>query len=176
MSIIITILIVLATIVGLLLFLAIFIRKDYTIHREIIIHQPLPVVFDYIKFLRNQDYFNKWVMTDPEMKKTFNGTDGTTGFIYAWDGKKAGQGEQEIKKIVEEKELHTEVRFIKPFEAIGHVKFITESITGDTTRTICTNASAMKYPLNIMLPFVKGALAKDMDVSLLTLKKVLENK
>ena len=40
-------------------------------------------------------------MVDPNMKKEFKGTDGTTGFIYGWNGnKKAGEGEQEIKNMV----------------------------------------------------------------------------
>ena len=75
----------------------------------------------------NQDNFNKWTMMDPNMKRSFRGTDGTVGFVYAWDGnKRAGKGEQEITKITEGKRLDIEVRFERPFKAISSTPFTTE--------------------------------------------------
>jgi len=64
MNILITILLVLAGIIALLLIFALFIRKQYNIHRDIIIDAPLQKVFNYLRQLKNQDNFNKWVMTD----------------------------------------------------------------------------------------------------------------
>src|SRR3546814_1199842 len=47
-------------------------------------------------------------------------SDGTVGFVYAWDGnKKAGKGEQEIRGITEGRKIDLELRFIKPFEGIA---------------------------------------------------------
>ncbi len=45
-------------------------------------------------------------MTDPLMKKQFKGTDGTVGFLYAWDSQnnEVGKGEQEIERIKDGKE------------------------------------------------------------------------
>lgn len=104
--------IIIAALVILPLFIALFTRKEYRIVREIEIHVPEEKVFDYIRQLKNQDNFNKWVMTDPTMKKEFKGTDGTVGFIYGWNGnKKAGEGEQEITAIEENKSIDTEIRF-----------------------------------------------------------------
>jgi hypothetical protein len=39
---------------------------------------------------------------DPNMKKTYTGTDAEVGFISAWEStdKNVGVGEQEIKKII----------------------------------------------------------------------------
>src|SRR6476620_6957875 len=101
MEIFLTILIVLASLIALILIASVFMRKDYFIQREITINAPLQKVFDYIKLLKNQDNFNKWVMIDPGMSREFKGTDGTVGFIYAWNGnKRAGAGEQEIKRLI----------------------------------------------------------------------------
>lgn len=100
MDIIITILAVIATLAILLLIAALLIKKEYSIKREISIQRPRAEVFHYVKFLKNQDFYNKWVMMDPHLKKDFQGSDGTVGFVYAWEGnKKAGKGEQEIKRI-----------------------------------------------------------------------------
>ena len=101
MNILVTVLLVLVGIIALLLIIGLFSKKGYVIERSVLINKPKQDVFNYIKLMRNQDYFSKWVMKDPGMKKDFKGTDGTEGFIYAWDStdKNAGKGEMEIKKV-----------------------------------------------------------------------------
>lgn len=112
------ILLVVVIIICILLIIALFVKKDYTIEREISISKPKREVFDYIKHLKNQDNYSKWVMTDPSMKKDFKGTDGTVGFIYAWDSKdkNAGKGEEEIINLIEGEKLDVEVRFERPLK------------------------------------------------------------
>ncbi|MEO6456286.1 MAG: hypothetical protein ABIN97_19575 [Ginsengibacter sp.] len=86
MSILITILLVMAGITALLLLIALFIKKEHYVKREIIINAPRQKVFDYIKLLKNQDEFNKHAMAGPDRKREFKGIDGTVGYIYAWSG------------------------------------------------------------------------------------------
>ena len=75
---------VIAIIIAIPLVVALFVKKDYVVEREIIINKPKAEVFEYIKFLKNQDNYSKWNMMDPDMKKTYQGTYGTVGFISAW--------------------------------------------------------------------------------------------
>lgn len=177
MSILITILLVIAALVALLLILGLFTKKECIIIREINIHKPKKEVFDYIRMLKNQDYYNKWVMTDPNMKKEFRGTDGTAGFVYAWNGNKhAGEGEQEITKIEEGELLNTEVRFVRPFKSVAYATFTTSAISDDQTLVKWTVNSGMNYPMNVMLLFMnmEKLMGKDMEISLGNLKKLLE--
>jgi hypothetical protein len=175
MKILITILLVFLGIIALLLIIALFTRKEYNINREIIINAPQQKVFDYLKQLKNQDNFNKWVMADPSMKREFKGTDGTVGFIYGWNGNKnAGEGEQEIKAITEGKNIETEIRFVRPFAGIAYANMVIESVSDNQTKVTWSNSSEMKYPMNIMVSMIENMLAKDMDTSLTTLKNILE--
>ncbi|TSJ38550.1 SRPBCC family protein [Mucilaginibacter corticis] len=175
MSIIITIVSILAGIIALIMIIALFMKKGYKTYSEIIINAPLPKAFDYIKQIKNQDNFNKWVMVDPDMKKDFRGTDGTVGFVYAWNGnKQAGEGEQEIKAITEGKNIEMEIRFIRPFAGIAQAEMTTESLSDNQTKVSWSTASTMKYPINIMLPMIVKMLEKDMAASLTMLKNVLE--
>jgi len=176
MQVILFILLGLVGLIALLFIIALFSKKDYSLQREVIINKPVTEVFNYIKFLRNQEFYSKWVMTDPTMKKTFTGTDGTVGFIYAWEGnQKAGKGEQELKGIIENKQLDIEVRFEKPFKAIASTPFITEAVGANQTKVTWGMSSSMKYPGNIMLLFgIENMLAKDLEISLGNLKRTLE--
>ena len=57
------------------LVIALFIDNEYKVENEILIQQPKAVVFTYVKSLRNQYKFSKWANIDPNIKKTYSGTD-----------------------------------------------------------------------------------------------------
>jgi len=175
MNTILTILLVVAGIIALLLLIALFMKKEHYVKREIIINAPRQKVFDYVKLLKNQDEFNKHAMAGPDRKREFKGTDGTVGYIYAWSGdKNAGVGEKEIKNITEGKRIETEIRFVKPMRATASIIMETVSLPDNQTKVSWSNAGALKYPVNIMVPMMEKHVAKDMDISLSTLKNILE--
>jgi len=175
MNILITILLVVAGIIALLLIIALFMKREHYVKREIIINAPRQKVFDYIKLLKNQDEFNKHAMAGADRNREFKGTDGTVGYIYAWSGDKdAGAGEKEIKNIIEGKRIEMEIRFIKPMTTSADIIMEMESLPGDQTKVIWSNAGTLKYPVNIFIPMMEKSIAKDMDSSLSTLKNILE--
>lgn len=169
------ILIVLIGIITLLLIVAMFSRKEYNVQRSIIINASKEKIFEFLKHLKNQELFNKWVMIDPNMKKHFRGVDGTVGFIYGWNGnKKAGEGEQEIKEIITGEKIVTEIRFVRPFAGIANVCMTASTITLNQTKVNWSNKSKVIFPMNIMMPIIEKMLSKDMDTSLEKLKVILE--
>ena len=172
------ILIILASVVSLILLLliiALFMRKNHFVKREIIIHTPRQKVFDYIKLLKNQDNFNNNAKADAERIKEYKGTDGTVGFVYSWKGNKdAGEGEKEIKDIAEGKRMVAEIRFIKPMTTSAMIIMETESVSENQTKVTWSNAGVLKFPVNLFIPMMEKMLPKDMDASLLNLKKILE--
>lgn len=164
----------LVAVIVLLLVITLFIKKDYAVEREITINKPAGEIFDYIKNLKNQDYYSKWAMMDPAMKKDYRGTDGTVGFIYAWDSKEAGKGEQEIKRIAQGKQLDIEIRFEKPFESKGDVHMITEEVSPTQTKVKWGMQGRNKYPMNFMNLFMDNLLGRDLNTGLSNLKTILE--
>ena len=175
MNTVVIILLVLTGIIALLLIMAMFMRKRHYVKREIIINVAKQKVFDYIKLLKNQEQFNKHAMVDSDRIKEFRGTDGTVGFIYAWKGdKSAGEGEKEIKDIIEGKRIDMEIRFVKPMRVSADIILETESLPGDRTKVSWTNTGELKYPFNIMIPMMEKSVVKGMDESLTTLKEILE--
>lgn len=175
MTTLITILLAIAGIIALLLIIGLFMKKEHYVKREIIIHAPRQKVFDYLKLLKNQDTFNKWAKADPGRKWEYKGTDGTVGFIISWSGNKsAGEGEKEIINIIEGKRIETEIRFVKPMKTSASIIMETESLSDNQTKVSLSNAGTLKYPINIMIPLAEKMFPKDMDISLSTLKTILE--
>ena len=169
------ILLAIAIIIAIPLVIAIFVKKEYEIEREVIIKKPRQEVFSYLKHLKNQDQYNKWVMMDPNIKKDYKGTDGTVGFVYSWASSEVGKGEQEIKKITEGERIDMEIRFIEPFAGIAHTPFTTEAVSENETRVKWAMKGKSPYPMNFMNLFINQTLGESLEGSLATLKTVLEN-
>lgn len=172
MQIIYTILMIIGIVVSVILIIALFVPKKYKIIRETTLPHPQQKVFDYIKYIRNQDGFSVWATMDPEMKKTYKGDDGRVGFVSSWESenKKVGAGEQEIIRIDEGKGIVTKLRFFKPFPGEAVAQFMTSPLDNNSTKVSWQLDSGMKYPMNFML------LVMNMDKMLgADLEKGLEN-
>ncbi len=178
MNVLLIVLAIVAGVVALLLLAALFTRKEYQVTRDITISQPRQKVFDYIKYLRNQDNFSKWATMDPEMKKEYHGTDGTPGFVSAWDSnmKNVGKGEQEIIKNTDGAQVDFSIHFIKPFEGLATAYMQTTAESENRTHVTWSFKSGMKYPMNLMLLFMnmEKMIGNDLQVGLNNLKSQLE--
>lgn len=172
------ILIVIGLIVAVLLITALFTRKEYTVEREITINKPKQSVFDFVKYIDNQRYYNKWVKMDPNAKRETKGADGTVGFVCAWEStnENVGKGEQEIMNVVDGERVDLDLRFVEPFEGKADASMTTTAAADDKTNVKWTFHGGMSYPMNIMLVFMdmEGMLGKDLEEGLADLKSTLE--
>ncbi len=172
------ILVIIISIIALLLIAAAIMKKEMSITSEVIINRSQADVFNYIKHIKNQEYYSKWVMADPNSKITYTGIDGTVGFKAAWNSKmkNVGVGEQEITKITDGFGYDVILRFEKPFKGISYANASTEALSSNQTKVITTFSSTTPFPMNLMSTMMKGMLLKDMNENSENLKKVLEAK
>ena len=155
-----------ASIIVLVLVIALFIKKEYLIELEITINRPKTEIFEYIKYLKNQENYSVWASMDPEMKSEFRGTDGTAGFVSAWES-----------KIDDGNRIDYEIRFTEPFENTGNTYLITEITKDSTTKVRWGYTGKMKYPWNFMALFMnmEEMPSPDLEKGLNNLKTLLEN-
>lgn len=164
------IVIALLAIIAIPLIVALFVSKDFKSEREIVINKPQNEVFDYIKYVRNQDNYGVWQLSDPEAKIVEEGTDGTVGYKYSWDGKKVGKGSQTITNIIENEKLETALDFGFGEPAKSYI--ITEGIAPGQTKVTWGISGKTPYPWNLMGLFFD--LGKDFEQGLQNLKAILE--
>jgi hypothetical protein len=172
------ILIAVVLLIVIVLITALFTKKEYSVERQITINKPKEEVFTYVKYLKNQDNFSKWASMDPAMKKEYRGTDGTVGFVSAWESDKddVGKGEQEIRKIANGERIDFGLHFIEPFEGKADAYMITEALSQNATQVKWGFQSKMPYPMNIMLLCMdmEDMIGKDLEIGLNNLKNKLE--
>jgi len=170
------ILLAFSALIAIVFIAALFMKKDYTISASTIINRPRNDVFNYVKILKNQENYSKWVMADPNAKLNYIGEDGEIGFISQWESelKNVGVGEQEIMYINENESYQVEIRFKKPFEGVSQAITTTEAISDNQTKVITTFFTSTPFPMNVMVPFISKMLKKDMDGNMVRLKANLE--
>jgi hypothetical protein len=171
-----TILLSIAIIIATVLFIAKMMKKEYVISSEIIINMPNDKVFKFVKHLRNQERYSKWVMADPNIQLDYKGNDGTVGFVAAWtsNNKDVGVGNQKITNILENYRYDVIIHFEKPFKGVSTAFTTTQAISENQTNVCTTFNTSTPFPMNIMIPMIKKMLKKDMDLNMQTLKRVLE--
>lgn len=174
------ILFIILALIALLLIAAAFQKNNYLIERSVNVKLSKTEVYNYLKLLTNGEFYNKWVMTDPNKKTTLKGTDGTVGFIYAWnsENKQAGKGEQEIIKLLPDQSIDHEIRFEKPFVAVSFASFNLKTSGDDSTKVTWSYTGLRNYMMKLMhlLLRLEKLLGRDMQTSLDNLKVILEKK
>jgi len=169
---------VLFGLVAMVLITALFIDGKYAVEREVSIQKPKTEVYNYVKYLKNQDNYSVWAKADPAMKKDFTGEDATVGCVASWDSENpdVGKGEQKIIKITEGERIDYELHFIEPFESTDYAYLTTTAINDSVTSVKWGFKGEMKYPMNLMMLTMdmEKMLAPDLQNGLNNLKTLLE--
>lgn len=170
--------IVVVSLIALVLILGLFAKKETTVEREVIINKPKQDVYNYVKLLANQNNYSKWAGMDPNMEKTYTGTDGTVGFVSAWKSKNkdVGSGEQEIVKIDDGKRIDYALRFKEPMESKADAFMIVDDAGEGKSKVKWGFHCTMPYPMNAMCLFMnmEDAVGKDFQTGLDNLKVLME--
>lgn len=173
------ILLVVVVFFALILLVAAFVPTEFAVERNVEIEKPKTEVFEYTKYLKNQEEFSVWARIDPLMERKFTGEDGKVGFVSAWksDHPEVGVGEQEITGIDGENRIDYQLRFMVPFESNSDAYMTFSSIDSASTKVAWGFSGEMPYPTNLMLLFVdmEGELGGDLQTGLNNLKGILEN-
>lgn len=163
------------SLIVLLLVVTLFIPNDYTVSVSTTINKPKKMVFDYVKLVKNQEYYSIWVMQDPNVSMNYEGVDGTVGFKASWDSKddNVGEGSQLITAISEDR-IDVDLHFERPMEGEAKASTLLESVSENQTKVTTEFYGHSSYPMNLM-NFVGAKFITDAETqNLANLKKILE--
>lgn len=157
----------------LILVVALFAPKEFTGKSEIVINKSQQEVYDYIKFLKNQDNYGTWHQMDPNMEKSYEGVDGTVGFTYKWNSEKwmVGSGKQIITNL-NGQNMESDLFFADSSDPAKSV-ISTVAQTPEQTLVKWSVNGKTPYPWNIMNLFFN--MDGDFEKGLQNMKNELEN-
>lgn len=168
---------ILAGLAVLVLILALLAPKTYDVSRIVEIQRPRSEVFEFLRFLKNQEKWSPWERKDPQMQKELRGVDGQVGAISSWKGnKEVGEGEQEITRIVPGERIESALRFFKPWKSTSDAYLDVSEVRPGTTRVRWGFSGKNRFPMSIMMLFMNmdKMVGKDFEAGLRDLKAHLE--
>lgn len=163
-------------VLALLLVLAIFTPRTYTVSVSQNISAPQSEVYDYVRFLNNQKNYSVWVMEDPALVPVITGEDGTVGATQYWnsDNENVGEGYQTITQLSDSR-MDVDLRFVRPWEGEAKAATLFEAITPNETMVTSEFYGNDPFPGNVMSYWVgRVMLAKAQKENLANLKQILE--
>lgn len=93
------------------------------LEKSIVINATPEAIFPYVSNLKKFTEWSPWDKMDPEVKHTFEGTEGTVGSKMNWDGPKTDTGSMWVEEIDPDKRVKTGLKFGN-FDVKYHCEFI----------------------------------------------------
>ena len=163
-----------AGLIGLLLVIAALLPKVYNVEKTIVINKPVPDVMNLIADLNYYSQWNPWQQSDKTAKNSISGTPKMSGHKYAWEGKKVGVGSLTLKSM-DEKHIHFDLEFLKPFKSKAKDNWLFEPWGEDETKVTWQNSGQLSWPIaSLMGPMITKNLNHQFEQGLNNLKKMCE--
>lgn len=145
--------------------------------RSGLIQAPPEKIFPYISDFKKGGLWSPYEQMDPNMKKTYSGTDGQVGSVMEFDGNKdAGSGKLEILKVVPNQSVDIKLTMIKPLHAENLVQY-TLTPEADGTRftwSMSGDGGFMGKLINVFID-CEAMVAGQFAVGIDNLKKLVES-
>jgi uncharacterized protein YndB with AHSA1/START domain len=118
------VLLAIAAIVVIFLIIVALQPSDFRIERRATIAATPPVVFAQVNDFHKWAAWSPWEKMDPNMTRTFSGSEAGAGSVYAWQGnKKVGEGRMTLTDSKPDSLIRIKLEFIKPFTATNTTEF-----------------------------------------------------
>ncbi len=149
----------------------------YEVKRSTTISSGPEAVYAQVADFKNWKAWSPWDKLDPNQKTTYEGTQGTVGAGYTWNGNDdVGSGRMTVTAVDPNKRIDIKLEFIKPFESTAANGFLLEPAGKDTKVTWFMNGDntfmgkAMSLFMNM-----DQMIGKDFEKGLADMKKVVES-
>ncbi len=175
-EVIITIAVVIALAIAVILIMAAMKPDTFRVERKASIGAPSERLFALISDFHRWRSWSPWENRDPNLKRTYEGSERGKGAVYAWDGNKnVGSGRMEILEAAAPSKILIKLDFFKPFEAHNIAEF-TMLPHGDATNVEWAMRGPAPFMFKLMEVFVScdKMIGKDFEAGLANLKALAE--
>ncbi len=151
-------------------------NDTYTVERSITIDSPPAAIYALVADFRRWTEWSPWEGLDPELQRTYSGSESGPGASYRWSGnRKAGQGEMTILEAVEPSSITVDLRFDKPFKARNDMSFeIREQGSGSSVHWVMTGKKTLTTKVMGIFKSMDALVGPDFEKGLAQLKALVE--
>lgn len=149
----------------------------YTVERAVTIEAPASAIYPLLADFHQWGAWSPWEELDPDMQRTFSGSDAGPGAVYEWSGnRKAGAGRMEITDADEPSVVDIDLQFLKPFKAHNTTTFtLAEEGSGTTVHWTMTGAKTFMTKVMGIFKSMDAMIGPDFEKGLAKLKVAAES-
>ena len=108
----------------------------YAVERSTTINAQASAIFPHLVDFRRWPAWSPWEDVDPDMDRSYSGSDAGVGAVYEWSGnRKAGEGRMEITEATEPSKVAIALDFLKPFKSSSTTTILLTAEDGATRVT-----------------------------------------
>jgi uncharacterized protein YndB with AHSA1/START domain len=176
LEIIVVIAIVLALIIAIVLVLAANRPRSFRVERSAVIQAPPERIYALIEDFHRWVAWSPWEGRDPDLRRSFAGTERGKGAVYAWEGnKQVGSGRMEIIDATTPSKLVIKLDFLKPFEAHNTAEFtIMPQSGGSGVHWVMHGPAPLMFRVMQLFMSMDKMVGKDFETGLANLRKAAE--
>lgn len=165
------------TLIMVFLVVLLFAKKEYSFQQSVTIDKNSSEVYNFLKFLQNQENYHDWRNKDKASIWNYYGEDGTTSSKCRWESnnKQVLSGVQSITKLNYPEHIKIEMLVDKPYNISSIHDFILKENNGKTELTWnITIQFPFPYNILILTDNFDNTVKQSVATSLNNIKKELE--
>jgi uncharacterized protein YndB with AHSA1/START domain len=149
----------------------------YVVERRRSMTAPPSAVFERIVDLRRWQAWSPWEDLDPQLRRSYTGSERGVGSVYQWAGnRKAGTGHMEITSVEPDRSVTIALQFLKPFRSSSTVQFELQPEGAGTAVTWrMTGAKTLMTKVMGLFTSMDKMMGPDFDKGLDRLKAQVES-
>jgi hypothetical protein len=150
--------------------------STFSVRRRASVNAPAEKIFAVLSDFHQWRGWSPWENRDPELKRSYEGSDRGKGAVYAWDGNKnVGAGRMEILEATTPSKILIKLDFFKPFETHNTAEFtmLPQDNATDVNWAMQGPAPFMHKVMQVFMNMDK-MIGRDFETGLANLKTLLE--
>jgi uncharacterized protein YndB with AHSA1/START domain len=150
--------------------------STFSVRRRATVNAPAEKIFAVLSDFHQWRGWSPWENRDPELKRSYEGSDRGEGAVYAWDGNKnVGAGRMEILEATTPSKILIKLDFFKPFETHNTAEFtmLPQDNATDVNWAMQGPAPFMHKVMQVFMNMDK-MIGRDFETGLANLKTLLE--
>jgi uncharacterized protein YndB with AHSA1/START domain len=150
--------------------------STFSVRRRATVNAPAEKIFAVLSDFHQWRGWSPWENRDPELKRSYEGSDRGKGAVYGWDGNKnVGAGRMEILEATTPSKILIKLDFFKPFETHNTAEFtmLPQDNATDVNWAMQGPAPFMHKVMQVFMDMDK-MIGRDFETGLANLKTLLE--
>lgn len=148
--------------------------STFEVSKSIEINASVSKVFNTVLDFEQGRDWSPWSQTETKHTSQITGDTKKVGAVFAWQGRRTGEGKMEHKEIIKNEYILDELRFFKPWKSTDQASWQFEKVGTRKTKVTWNMHGSLPFFLFFMKKMMIGMISENYERGLRMLKEYVE--